>query len=613
MDETKHAPTWAHGCGLALKSHPAYDDVRRARYWYDFTSTANIAFALRTTLAGIAALFTAMWLQLDVPRWAILTVFVVSPPVRGNALRKTAARLVGTVVGCVAAVTLVAMFPQERLTYYAVFSVWLGGCAYWATLRQGYVSYAAVLAAFTSAIVAADVASKPDQVWQAAVDRGSATVLGTLFAYFASEMSAGSDDVPRDFSNRVRKLAGELLDWAIGVIEPGNSTEPKDAPFTAKLLGLNEIRTNAIAERPALGWVKPWIDGLPTALLSLQSAVLSLSDVIAQGPEKTHYARLKDALKGVGNFFRSTAPLDLPGLRRQAASVAGARDAVWAQAPALKEIFDAILYVLAGLEAILSLSPPVDLPPIYPKPTFVTHPRYATTNLVRTVVGMLAGFAIWDATAWANGDIFMVNVAVALVLFVANDDPVAGNWPNLIGNLVGGLVALAAKYLVLVHSNQSLSLAMILFPILFIGAWAETIPKLATLGLFYINGLLVLMEPKNPQQYDFVHDINVLTALAFAYAFVPAIFVAIGAPRRGGDRIVQLLMHMRQRRRRLAANSTRDERLSFETQMYDELQRLQAVTDDPGCRERGVKLLLSALKTAETYEPARASPGASGD
>ena len=143
---------------------PSHPDVRDDRSWFGFTSTGDVLFALRTTLAGIAALFTAMWLQLDVPRWAMWTVFIVSPPVRGNALRKTAARLVGTVTGCVVAVAVVGLFPQDRLGFYVVFATWLGSCVYWATLRRGYVSYAAILAAFTSAIIAADVASAPPRL-----------------------------------------------------------------------------------------------------------------------------------------------------------------------------------------------------------------------------------------------------------------------------------------------------------------------------------------------------------------------------------------------------------------------------------------------------------------
>ena len=581
-----------------MNSRGAHPDVRTHRSWFDFTSTGDVLFALRTTLAGIAALFTAMWLQLDVPRWAMWTVFIVSPPVRGNALRKTASRLIGTVTGCIVAVAIVGLFPQERLGFYVVFAAWLGACAYWATLRRGYVSYAAILAAFTSAIIAADVASAPHAVWQAAVDRGSATVVGTIFAYFASEMSARSDDVPSDLTNRVRALAGDVLDWAVRQLEWDTSSEPKDAPFTAKIFALDETCTNAIAERPALGWVKPWIIGLPTALLAIQSAALRLRDADALAVETTATARLKETLRKLAAFLRSKAPLDLRSVRQQAILLADVREGFPAQSrpvkEAVKEIFAALDYLLASFKAILTSCPPVDAPPLYPRPKFATHPESATTNLIRTVVGMLLGFVIWDVTAWSHGDTFMVNVAVALVLFVAMDDPIAGNWPNLLGNLVGGLVALAAKYLVLVHTTHPVTLVIVLFPALLIGAWTETKPRLASFGLFYLNGLLVLLNPGNPQQYDFTDDINILIALVFAYAFVPMIFLAIGAPRRGSERIAELLARLRRYRSSITPSSTRHQRLASESQMYDELQRLQAVTDDPRFHERAVKLLISA-------------------
>jgi uncharacterized membrane protein YccC len=52
------------------------------------TPNHNFMFAPRTTVAGLAALFTAMWLQLETPRWAMWTVFIISQPVHGDALRK---------------------------------------------------------------------------------------------------------------------------------------------------------------------------------------------------------------------------------------------------------------------------------------------------------------------------------------------------------------------------------------------------------------------------------------------------------------------------------------------------------------------------------------------
>lgn len=262
------------------------------------------------------------------------------------------------------------------------------------------------------------------------------------------------------------------------------------------------------------------------------------------------------------------------------------------------------MYLLGGLEAVLTLHPPDLVSPPYPRPKFAAHRSYATTNLIRTGVGMLSGFIIWDVTAWADGDTFLVNVAVALVVFVTLEDPVSANWPNLIGNLIGGVVALAAKYLLLVHENDPLSLAIVLFLLMFIGAWAETKPRLASLGLFYTNGLLVLMEPKNPQQYDFVQDVNVLIALVVAYAFVPLVFLAIGAPRKGPERAAELLVRMWRNRSRVRSCVTRQQRLWWETQMYDELQRLQAVTNNPKDREIGVNLLLSGLRAQETFTSA---------
>jgi len=586
----------------AVKATELHDKPRLV-----FTSAGDMNFALRTTLAGTAALLTAMWLQLDVPRWAIWTVFIVSPPVRGNALRKTAARLVGTFIGCVVALVAAALFPQDRVGFYALLAVWLGACAYWATLRRGYVSYAASLAAFTSAIISANVSGAPLNVWQNAMDRSSATVLGILFALFASNIAARNDDVPGELAERIRVLAADLLDWAVKQLKPGQSYQPMDAPFTTRILGLDETWTNAVAERPALSRVKAWIRGLPTALLSLQSAVLSMRDAASHGESATASAvSAADVLQGVAEFLRSSAGLDRLNLRQHITSLARLPNDSWDQTPILKEIVAALLYLLAGLESILTLNPPDTASPLYPQPTLVAHTRHATSNLIRTIVGMAVGFLIWEVTAWPHGPVFMVNIAVAVVIFVSIEDPVVATGATIIGTTLGGAVGLAAKYLLLISASDPLILVLVLFPLLFIGAWIETKGKLAPMGLFFVIGLLVLIEPTNPQEYNFVNDVNTLIAIEFAYAFASLVFLVIGAPIKGEERIAELLVRMRQRRRIARACSTRQQMLHWETRMYDELQRLQAVTHDPRCREYGVNLLLSGWRAGQTFAPAAA-------
>ena len=84
-------------------------------------------YAILTVLAGVGALYVSMWLQLDTPRWAIWTALTVSRPVRGAILRTTVARIIGTTIGCVATVILVASFPQNRVGYIVGLSLWLGG------------------------------------------------------------------------------------------------------------------------------------------------------------------------------------------------------------------------------------------------------------------------------------------------------------------------------------------------------------------------------------------------------------------------------------------------------------------------------------------------------
>lgn len=579
-----------------IRLHPSDEKLHGIHSPFVFTRPGDVAFAARTTVAAMGAVLVAMWLHLDVPRWAIWTVLVVSPPVRGDAMRKTGSRIAGTLAGCVAGVALAALFPQNRLGYFTVFSVWLGSCAYWATLRRGYLSYAATLAAFTSAIVAADVSTLPEEVWRAAINRGSATMLGTILAFIASEAAARSDDVPGDLARRVSALAAEMLDWCARQLRPDAPAGQMDAPYTAQILGLEATIINATAERPALVRVRPWISGLPTALLSLQSAALRMR---SRPREDDAASKSSDVavLEGIADRLRVKDCPCLTMLQYESALLVGmSRGADGGNRAA--DVISPLRYLLGSLEAILCLRRPrVAVPRMYPPPTFVRRPVYALTNLARTVVGVLLAFAIWNYTAWANGDVFMINVVVALVLFVTMDDPVAGNWPNLFGTILGGLVGLAAKYLVLIHSDDPLWLIAVLSPLIFVGAWFETRPRLASHAAFYLNALLILIEPKNPQEYDFVQSMNVLIAIVLAYAFVPLVFIAVGGPRSGPGRVAQLLRHMRERRFEPCGSLPR--RFAWQTQMYDQLARLQAATADARHRHTAVRFIVSQLNGGE--------------
>ena len=210
-----------------------------------------------------------MWIQLDVPRWTILTTLIVSPPVRGNALRKSVARLGGTVIGCVVGVLLIALFPQDRIGFFlSMRPLRLGFCPYWGTLRRGFVAYTAILAAFTSALVALGAIDAPQNVFYIAIDRGSATFIGCLVALVMSEAAVRTDDAPGDLVNRASKIIVGLFDWAVAQLGSHAPTTSEagaleDAPYSSLILSFDELNRNAMAERPSLRWVSSWIHGAP--------------------------------------------------------------------------------------------------------------------------------------------------------------------------------------------------------------------------------------------------------------------------------------------------------------------------------------------------------------
>ena len=65
--------------------------------------------------------------------------------------------MIGTVVGAVMSVVLVACFPQDRILFLGGLALWGAACAFVATLLRNFASYAAALAGYTAAIIAGDL------------------------------------------------------------------------------------------------------------------------------------------------------------------------------------------------------------------------------------------------------------------------------------------------------------------------------------------------------------------------------------------------------------------------------------------------------------------------
>ena len=135
--------------------------------------------AIKIGLAMVIVYAIAMQMGWDKPYWAGFTVVTISVLSGGMSLSRGVARTLGTLVGAVAGLAIMGLFPQERWWLMVCLSLYLGFCTYMLTGK--HQSYFWFLAAFTCLIIVG-VSSPPESqsVFQVAVLRTQETALGAL-------------------------------------------------------------------------------------------------------------------------------------------------------------------------------------------------------------------------------------------------------------------------------------------------------------------------------------------------------------------------------------------------------------------------------------------------
>jgi uncharacterized membrane protein YccC len=129
--------------------------------WLDHQTTVALTFAVKTFAASLLALYIAFWANLDDPRWAFLTVFVVSQPDSGLVLAKSFYRILGTIAGVLVTIALVFGLAQYGELFVAALAVWIGLCNFAARAARNFGSYGFQLAGYTVAIVGIPAALAP--------------------------------------------------------------------------------------------------------------------------------------------------------------------------------------------------------------------------------------------------------------------------------------------------------------------------------------------------------------------------------------------------------------------------------------------------------------------
>lgn len=237
-------------------------------------SVADWVFSLKTFGASILALYIALMFDLDRPVWAMATVYIVAHPMSGVLGSKAIYRVLGTILGAVAAVAFVPNFVNAPVVLSAVLSIWVGFCLFMSRLDRTPRSYVFMLAGYTAAIVGFPCVSDPGIVFDTGIARFQEISLGILCATLVSHVV-----FPRHIGP---VIAGRVDGWMTDIAKLGEESFDPDADGEAIqndrariAADLGELHGLALH----LGYEKSRFAGRTRHLQALQSAMAAILPV----------------------------------------------------------------------------------------------------------------------------------------------------------------------------------------------------------------------------------------------------------------------------------------------------------------------------------------------
>src|SRR5580700_4187191 len=277
---------------------------------------ASLIFGFRLWASVCLALFVAFSLNLDNPFWAGTSAAIVCQPQLGASLRKGWFRMIGTVVGAIVIVLLTAYCPQDRIAYLTLLALWCALCAFVATVLRNFASYAAALAGYTAAIIAADnlgaTGGANSDVFLLAVARASEICIGIVCAGIVlagTDLGSAQRRLATSFANLMAEIAGRFARMLAlaGPQLPETQTELRE--LIRGVIALDPVIDQALGES---GHVRGHSSTLQTAVRGLFRALDGWRGVA------THLSRMpRDSDRQAAQSILRSIPPELRSARDQ--------------------------------------------------------------------------------------------------------------------------------------------------------------------------------------------------------------------------------------------------------------------------------------------------------
>jgi uncharacterized membrane protein YccC len=505
-------------------------------------------YALRNSLAMCLSLWLAFVLQLDAPYWAMTSAAVVSFPTVGGVISKSLGRVVGSLIGAMAAVVITGLGISDPWLFSFLIALWLGLCTYISNLYQNNVSYAFALAGYTAAIIAFSCVNvvDPQHIFDIAQARVSEVIIGILCGGLMMMILPSTSD-SETLLQSLRKTQTRLLEHAqlLWLGEANPDARSAHEGLIGQILTMNVLRIQAVWSHHRLRRHNKLLNFLLHRQLRVISLISSQRRMLHNWPEQPAgiQALLASLLTELGKpvcdkyrIARLLAPFvpTAGGDYRQRTFWLRLRHFCWSYLECQRW--------LSRLEQYDDREWPA--PPRHTSLTSHIDSYETAYNGGRTFLCVLLGCAFWINSQWDSGSSALTMIAICCVLYSATPAPAQGANTMLKAILLLSLICFVVKFGLMIRIDDFWLFCALLFPaLLTMQLFKQQQAKQAVLWGQLIVLLGSFLAITNPPSYDYSLFINtsisqVLGVMAAGLAFQ---ILRPSSDRRKSRRIIRAL------------------------------------------------------------------------
>ncbi|WP_273761063.1 p-hydroxybenzoic acid efflux pump subunit AaeB [Pantoea ananatis] len=478
--------------------------------------TEFLRFPIKLTFALVAALMIGFHLNLETPRWAVMTAGIVAggtafaaggDPYSGALRYRGILRIIGTFIGCVAALVIMIATVRAPVVMLLLCCIWAGFCVWLSSLIKVENSYALGLAGYTALIivVTANASGGLTLVPQYAVERCSEIILGILCAILADMVFS-----PRSIKKVIDAEVDSLLVAHYRLLQLCVAHEDKEevdkawGALVRRTTALSSMRSQLMMESSRWQNTSRRLQMLNT--LSLTMITQAAETFLIQNSRPDYIATQYRVLMEKEAATAEDVHKRMKALRRLiAVSSKTVPETLESWVEAATE-YQLLTHGIKSNGRITALEEGILQREVVIQARSAEN-HHAMINGVRTFVATALGSLFWLYTGWTSGSGCMVMLGVITALAMRMPNPLMMAKDFVYGMTVA--VPLGALYFMYILPNTQQSAVLLCIAIGLLGFISGILIQRRQIGtLGAMVGTINVLVLDNPMQFNFTQFID---------------------------------------------------------------------------------------------------------